>query len=422
MRISPSLATQLQVSSDESVKIKYHREENIPTATVVKYYLEFESQLIDKSLVEHSLRKLPVMQASNNYVLENRATVLIYEVEFKDLSYVNDKFIAFKTDESTKFVENKFQPAKVELSLKHYPTSSIGGLDSQKAEIKKIMEAFFNESNYDRPIFSNGLIIHGQSGCGKTTLVHEILSESKFKSFCITPRLMSVHQNLVKSAEKDYLKDIFQRASKTASSIIFIDDLDIICPKKDHSVFKINDLNTTTKIIGLIDGLNQSKSHVFIISTAKSVEKIDLALRRPGRFTFDIEIPVPDRFQRFKIMEKIINSWKIGTSKISRKFIKKLSDDAHGFVGADLECIIKEASVSSVLRSTDENIQITDDDLKESFILIKPSCVRDIQLEVPKIQWDDIGGQDDTKQRLREYVEWPLKVIFSIIFAALIKF
>jgi AAA family ATPase len=177
-----------------------------------------------------------------------------------------------------------------------------------------------------------------------------------------------------------------------------------------NSTVNMDDLKITAILSKQIDALLKSKKKVFLISTANSVEKIDLALRRPGRFFAELEIPIPNKLERLEILECLIDTPEIDASEISPECLDKLSAKAHGFVGADLEHIIKEACLLSIDKSEIHKIKISDLILETAFVKTRPSCIREIQLEVPRVFWEDIGGQEDTKQKLRECVEWPLKV------------
>ncbi|MEE0901498.1 MAG: AAA family ATPase, partial [Methanobrevibacter sp.] len=293
----------------------------------------------------------------------------------------------------------------------------IGGL---KEEVKKVREMI--EIPLKRPeLFDKlgiappkGVLMHGPPGTGKTLLAKAVASESDAHFILINgPEIMSKYVG----GSEENLREYFEEAEANSPSIIFIDELDAIAPKREDTNGE-TERRTVAQLLTLMDGL-KSRGQVVVIGATNRPDSLDAALRRPGRFDREIEIGVPDADERQQILEIHTRNMPIADDID----LNRLATTTHGFVGADLESLCKEAAMRVVrrilpeIKNDDEEIPeevlkkiiVTKDDFKSALKEIQPSALREVLVQVPDIEWDDVGGLDDAKQELKEAVEWPLK-------------
>ncbi|WP_461462089.1 CDC48 family AAA ATPase [Methanobrevibacter sp.] len=293
----------------------------------------------------------------------------------------------------------------------------IGGL---KEEVRKVREMI--EIPLKRPeLFERlgiappkGVLMHGPPGTGKTLLAKAVASESDAHFISINgPEIMSKYVG----GSEENLREFFEEAEANAPSIIFIDELDAIAPKREETQGEV-ERRTVAQLLTLMDGLN-SRGQVVVIGATNRPDSLDQALRRPGRFDREIEIGVPDREERKEIME--IHTRTMPLSEDVE--LDKIAESTHGFVGADLESLCKEAAMRVVRRiipeinKSDEEIPeetlkkiiVNNADFKEALKEIQPSALREVLVQIPDVKWSDIGGLETAKQELQEAIEWPLK-------------
>jgi len=292
----------------------------------------------------------------------------------------------------------------------------IGGL---KEEVKKVREMI--EIPLKRPeLFERlgiappkGVLMHGPPGTGKTLLAKAVASESDAHFILINgPEIMSKYVG----GSEENLREFFEEAEENSPSIIFIDELDAIAPKREETQGEV-ERRTVAQLLTLMDGL-KSRGQVVVIGATNRPDSLDPALRRPGRFDREIEIGVPDSEERKEVMEIHTRGMPLDEDVD----LNEIADTTHGFVGADLESLCKEAAMRVVRRiipdiKGDEEIPqevlkkiiVTKDDFKEALREIQPSALREVLVQIPDIGWDDIGGLENAKQELQEAVEWPLK-------------
>jgi len=292
----------------------------------------------------------------------------------------------------------------------------IGGL---KEEVKKVREMI--EIPLKRPeIFERlgisppkGVLMHGPPGTGKTLLAKAVASESDAHFILINgPEIMSKYVG----GSEENLREFFEEAEQNAPSIIFIDEIDAIAPKREETAGEV-ERRTVAQLLTLMDGL-KSRGQVVVIGATNRPDSLDQAIRRPGRFDREIEIGVPDRDERKEVLEIHTRGMPLDEDVD----LDEISDTTHGFVGADLESLCKEAAMRVLRRilpeiKNDEEIPeetlkkiiVKKDDFKEALREIQPSALREVLVQIPDIKWSDIGGLDKAKQELQEAVEWPLK-------------
>ncbi|RME78533.1 AAA family ATPase [Candidatus Woesearchaeota archaeon] len=294
----------------------------------------------------------------------------------------------------------------------------IGGL---KEEIKKIREMveiplkhpeIFERLGIEPP---KGVLLHGPPGTGKTLLARAVASETNSNFTVINgPEIMSKYYG----QSEENLRKIFEEAEKNAPSIIFIDEIDAIATKREDTKGEV-ERRVVAQLLALMDGLN-SRGKVVVIAATNIPNALDPALRRPGRFDREIEIGVPNKDGRLNIL-KIHTR---GMPLAKEVDLDKLAEVTYGFVGADIAALAKEAAMIVLRRVLPDlhldkddpipvelldKLRITQDDFIEALKVVRPSALREVLITVPTTTWDDIGGLDDIKQKLKEAVEWPLK-------------
>lgn len=292
----------------------------------------------------------------------------------------------------------------------------IGGL---KEEVKKVREMI--EIPLKRPeLFERlgitppkGVLMHGPPGTGKTLLAKAVANESDAHFIAINgPEIMSKYVG----GSEERLREFFEEAEENAPSIIFIDEIDAIAPKREDVSGEV-ERRIVAQLLTLMDGL-KSRGQVVVIGATNRPDALDPALRRPGRFDREIEIGVPDREERKEILQIHTR----GMPLAEDVDLDELAEITHGFVGADLESLCKESAMRVLRRvlpeiKADEEIPkevlkkmiVTRADFKEALKEVQPSALREVLVQVPNVSWEDIGGLEDAKQELREAVEWPLK-------------
>jgi len=320
----------------------------------------------------------------------------------------------------TENTEVSLNPKAVEITDEKIPEinyEDIGGLDEEIKKIREMVEIpmkhpeIFQKLGIEPP---KGVLLHGPPGTGKTLLAKAVANESEANFILLNgPEVMSKFYG---ESEKK-IRNIFEEAEKTAPTIIFIDELDAIAPKREDVQGEV-ERRVVSQILTMMDGL-QGRGKVIVIGATNRVNSIDPALRRPGRFDREIEAGVPGKAGRLAIL-KIHTRGMPLTKNIG---LEKLASLTHGFVGADLEALCKEAAMN-VLRKLLPKIKLDEDkipqeileklivkkeDFESSLKIVRPSAMREVLVETPNIGWADVGGLDKVKQDLQEAVEWPLK-------------
>ncbi len=293
----------------------------------------------------------------------------------------------------------------------------VGGLKGQVRRIREMIELplrypeVFERLGIDAP---KGVLLSGPPGCGKTLIARIIAQETDAQFFTISgPEI--VHKFYGES--EAHLRKIFEDASRKGPSIIFLDEIDSIAPRRDKVVGDV-EKRIVAQLLALMDGL-KGRGKVIVIAATNLPNAIDPALRRPGRFDREISIPIPDRDGRREIIE--IHS--TGMPLNADVELNILADVTHGFVGADLEALCREAAMSSLRRLLPEidfsaselpydrlaTLTVTMDDFRAALCEVSPSAIREMFVDIPDVRWADVGGLDDIRRRLIESVEWPIK-------------
>ncbi len=293
----------------------------------------------------------------------------------------------------------------------------IGGLKPQLQRIREMIELplrypeLFDRLGIDAP---KGVMMYGPPGCGKTLIARTIAAEAEANFFSVSgPEI--IHKFYGES--EAHLRKIFQEAAAKGPSIIFLDEIDAIAPKREGTLGEV-EKRVVAQLLALMDGLN-ARQNLIVIAATNIPNSIDPALRRPGRFDREIEIPIPDRDGRLEILE--IHSR--GMPLADDVSMRQLADVTHGFVGADLQGLCREAAMSCLRRLMPEldlgldtvpyerlaQLEVRMDDFRDALHEVEPSAVREFFIEIPNVKWEDVGGLHETKALLREAVTWPLK-------------
>jgi transitional endoplasmic reticulum ATPase len=302
-------------------------------------------------------------------------------------------------------------------SVPYATYEDIGGLDDAIFRLREIVELplkhpeLFDKLGIEPP---RGVLLYGPSGCGKTLLARAVANESDAHFVAINGP--EINSKFYGESEK-HLREVFKEAEDNSPGIIFIDEIDAIAPKREETTGEV-ERRIVAQLLSLMDGL-QRKGRVVIIGATNRANSIDLALRRPGRFDREIELPVPAVEERIEILQ-IHTRWMPLAEDVD---LEKLGEKTHGFVGADLAAFCREAAMHSLRRRIPsmvfeeesipneimDSLKISMADFDEALKEIQPSALREILVEVPSIHWTDIGGLSAIKQELLEVVEWPLK-------------
>ena len=305
----------------------------------------------------------------------------------------------------------------VDVSVPRITYDELGGLKTEVQKIREMVELpmrhpeLFDKIGVEAP---KGVLLYGPPGTGKTLLAKAVAGETNAHFISISgPEIMGKHYG----ESEERIREIFTQAEENSPSIIFIDEIDSIAPKRDEVSGEL-EKRIVSQLLTLMDGM-KSRGKVIVIAATNRPDSIDPALRRPGRFDREIEIGIPDDEGRFDILSIHTRGMPID-EKVN---LKQISKTTHGFVGADLEVLSKEAAMRSLRRILPEidldediisseilqRIQITSDDFREALKEVKPSALREVQVQIPDVNWDDVGGLDELKDELREAIEWPIK-------------
>ncbi|MFL6503501.1 MAG: CDC48 family AAA ATPase [Nitrososphaera sp.] len=319
-------------------------------------------------------------------------------------------------DSNTEFIIGSVPKAAAK-GIPRVSYEDIGGLKNEVQKVREMIELplrhpeIFDRIGIEAP---KGVLLHGPPGTGKTLLAKAVASETNANFYSISgPEIMSKFYG----ESEERLRDVFKEAEENAPSIIFIDEIDSIAPKREEVSGDV-EKRVVSQLLTLMDGI-QSRGKLVVIGATNRPNAIDPALRRPGRFDREIDIGIPDEQGRLDIL--LIHSRGMPmTDDVNLESIAKVT---HGFVGADLEALSKEAAMRSLRRILPEinleqpkipveilnKIKITKQDFDEALRDVQPSAMREVLVQRPNVGWEDIGGLQQVKEELTEAIEWPLK-------------
>jgi transitional endoplasmic reticulum ATPase len=318
------------------------------------------------------------------------------------------------TESSVVQVMSEPTPEKKGIPIVTY--EDIGGLHGEIQRIREMVELplrhpeLFQRLGIEPP---KGVFLYGPPGCGKTLLAKGVANESDANFYVISgPEIMSKFYG----ESEARLREIFQKAQETAPSIIFIDEMDAIAPKREEVTGEV-ERRVVAQLLSLMDGMG-ARGNIIVIGATNRPNAIDPALRRPGRFDREIEIGVPDKMGRYEILQIHTRTMPLA----SDVDLHRLSDICHGYTGADMSSLCREAAMKGLRRylpeinleeeriptSILEKMEVKLEDFMTAYREITPTAMREVYIEVPSVQWTDVGGMTGIKQELQEAVEWPL--------------
>jgi transitional endoplasmic reticulum ATPase len=307
--------------------------------------------------------------------------------------------------------------SEAELFVPRVTYEDIGDLEDVKQKVREMIELpmrypeLFSHLGIDPP---KGVLFYGPPGTGKTLLARAVANETGAYFITINgPEIMSKFYG----ESEARLREIFKEAEENAPAIIFIDEIDAIAPKREEVTGEV-ERRVVAQLLALMDGL-KGRGQVIVIGATNRPNAVDPALRRPGRFDREIAFPVPDKRARKEILQVHTRNMPLADDVN----LDELADVTHGFTGADLAALCREAAMralrrflpkldlskSSVPPEVLKELKVTRQDFLDALKDIQPSALREVYVEVPEVRWSDIGGLEDVKQQLREAVEWPLK-------------
>jgi len=293
----------------------------------------------------------------------------------------------------------------------------IGGLDDELEQVREMIELpmrhpeLFQQLGIEPP---KGVLLHGPPGTGKTLMAQAVANEiDAYFTDISGPEIMSKYYG----ESEEQLREVFDEAAENDPAVIFIDEIDSIAPKRGETSGDV-ERRVVAQLLSLMDGL-EDRGQVIVIGATNRVDALDPALRRGGRFDREIEVGVPDRDGRKEILQVHTR----GMPLADGVDIDTYAENTHGFVGADIAQLAKEAAMNALRRvrpqldleadeidaETLEALRVTESDFKAALKGIEPSALREVFVEVPDVTWEDVGGLEDTKDRLRETIQWPLE-------------
>ena len=395
--------------------------------------MQIQGNMLKRNLIMRSFVTGDIF-VPNPIVKDRRDTNFIEQIfgvdfgEMGFLPFIDEKFVVVSTEPKgavrvTQVTDIEFIPeATKALEEQKFPDvtyDDLGGLEKEVMTIREMVELpmkhpeLFDRLGIEPP---KGILLYGPPGTGKTLLAKAVANESGANFIAINgPELMSKFYG----QSEENLRKVFDNAEKDAPSVIFIDEIDAIAPKREE-VYGEVEKRVVSQLLTILDGLKH-RGQVIVIAATNRPQSIDPALRRPGRLDREIEIGVPGKKGRLEILQIHTR----GMPLVKELDLKKISEITYGYVGADLAALCKEAAMHALRRvlpnvgeikkdeplSNDilEKLYVTEDDFNHALKMVEPSAMREVLIEKPNTKWEDIGGLKKVKTTLMEMVELPLK-------------
>lgn len=410
IRIDSRLKKNTGASIDETIqirKVNAHPAQNIvlaPISVKIKLNPRFET------FVKRKLNNYPVTIDDFIFI----SIGISREITFKVIS-IRPSGVCIIKPETALHISERITEDE-ERGAEYVTYEDVGGLDREIQRVREMVElplrhpSLFKRLGIDPP---KGILLRGPPGCGKTLLARAVANESEAYFISINgPEIMSKFYG---ESEKK-LRKIFIDGEEKSPSIIFIDEIDAIAPKRETVTGEV-ERRVVAQLLALMDGLH-SRGKVIVIGATNRPNSLDPALRRPGRFDREIEIKVPNEKGRREVFQIHTRNMPLD-KKIS---LKDYANITHGFVGADIMAVCREAAMAALRRYLPkidldsemidpellEQIEITKADFEEALKEVMPSGIREVFVEIPNVSWDQIGGLEELKQKLIEAVDWPL--------------
>ena len=309
------------------------------------------------------------------------------------------------------------EPAGGETTAPDVSYEDIGGLDDELEQVREMIELpmrhpeLFQQLGIEPP---KGVLLHGPPGTGKTLMAKAVANEiDAYFTNISGPEIMSKYYG----ESEEQLREVFEEAEENAPAVVFIDEIDSIAPERGETSGDV-ERRVVAQLLSLMDGLDE-RGEVIVIGATNRVDALDPALRRGGRFDREIEVGVPDKGGRMEILQVHTRGMPLSEAVD----LEEYAENTHGFVGADIEQLAKEAAMGALRRirpeldleedeipaETLEKLEVTEDDFKQALRGVEPSALREVFVEVPDVTWESVGGPEGTKDRLRETIQWPLE-------------
>ncbi|OFV67999.1 MAG: CdcH [Candidatus Syntrophoarchaeum caldarius] len=367
------------------------------------------TELVHAQIMKRALCKGDIIPVMSNTTLGEFLPFVVRDLE-------PDGAVVVTADTEVELLTDAIE-AETDFNLSGITYEDIGGLKTEIQRVREMIELpfkhpeVFNRLGVKPP---KGVILHGPPGCGKTLIAKAVANEAGASFFDIAgPEIVSKYYG---ESEK-HLREVFEKARENAPSIIFIDEIDSIAPKREEVSGEV-ERRVVAQLLTIMDGL-VDRGEIVVIGATNRLNAIDPALRRPGRFDREIELKVPDYEDRLEIIQVHTRNMPLGKDVD----LAKLSEKLHGYVGADLEAVCREAAMCALRRFLSgieleddsipeerlEELVVTSEDFKMALNDLEPSIIKDVLIETPKVGWKDVGGLEDVKKKLIEMVEWPIK-------------
>ncbi|MFQ6075269.1 MAG: CDC48 family AAA ATPase [Candidatus Bathyarchaeia archaeon] len=409
IRIDSLIRRNASVSLNDYVKVKKAnvREAQDITLAPVDMRLNVDQDFIN--FVKSRLLETPVVEGDSIFVVILGSAIPFTVIRTRPHGDV-------KVVPTTK-LQVLSEPAAERRGIPRVSYEDIGGLHEEIRRTREMIELplrhpeLFQKLGIEPP---KGVLLHGPPGCGKTLLAKAVANESDANFFAINgPEIMSKFYG---ESEKR-LREIFQKAQESSPAIIFIDELDAIAPKREEVTGEV-ERRVVAQLLALMDGL-EARGNIIVIGATNRVNAIDPALRRPGRFDREIEIGVPDKQGRFEILQIHTRGMPLSEDVD----LEKLGGITHGYTGADIAALCREAAMKALRRYLPEinieeekippqileRMEVRMEDFQGAYREITPTAMREVFIEIPTVRWEDVGGLEEVKEALIEAVEWPIK-------------
>ncbi|HME51609.1 MAG TPA: CDC48 family AAA ATPase [Candidatus Lokiarchaeia archaeon] len=416
IRIDGRIRKNASVSLGEDVKITRARKVSAKSVILAPTNTKLRSDSRFESFVKRKMLNLPVTKGDSIFI----SIGIGHEISFTVMNARPSGTVIIRQNTTLHVSENPIEE-ETPSGIPIITYEDIGGLEEEIQAIREMVELplkhpeLFKKLAIDPP---KGVLLRGPPGCGKTLLAKAVANESEAHFISINgPEIMSKFYG---ESEKR-IRSIFKEAEDNAPSIVFIDELDAIAPKREEVTGEV-ERRVVAQILGLMDGLH-GRGRVVIIGATNRPNALDPALRRPGRFDREVEIKIPGYEGRMEVLQIHTRGMPLSTDDKERVDLEFIAQTTHGYVGADLAALCREAAMRCLRRYLPklnveddtidpevlEQIVVTMDDFKEAMKSIQPSAIREVLIEIPKVHWDMVGGLEKTKEELKEAVEWPLK-------------
>ncbi len=387
------------------------RKASAKPATLVKLAPSNFNIQVDQSFINYAKRRLldyPVVEGDTVLI-----PVLGQAIPFQVIQTRPEGVVIINQDTNIQILDKPVEASK----MPRVTYEDIGGLKNVIQRIRELVELplkypeIFKRLGIEPP---KGVLLYGPPGTGKTLLAKAVANETHAYFISINgPEIMSKFYG----ESEQRLREIFEEAKKHAPAIIFIDEIDAIAPKRDEVMGEV-ERRVVAQLLALMDGL-EARGDVIVIAATNRPNAVDPALRRPGRFDREIEVPLPDFQGRLEILQIHTRNMPLADDVD----LNRIAEMTRGYTGADLAALVREAAMHALRRYLPmidlseesippevlESMEIRMEDFMVAMREIVPSGLREIYIEVPEVHWDDVGGLDDVKQQLREAVEWPLR-------------